>query len=78
MAGKGWTDPGSVNRNDQMNLGPTNPLRRGSDHGQYVYVMHCPVCERNYGANGSDIWQRKCPFHKLGPRRGKGRPGESI
>ena len=66
MTGKGWTVPGRENRNGQINLGPTNPCRRGSDHRQYVYVMHCRTCKRNYGANGSDIWQRKCPFHQEG------------
>ena len=78
MTGKGWTDPGSVNRNGQINLSPTNPLRCGSDHGQFVYVLHCPACEQNYGANGSDIWQRKCPCHEEAPRRGKGKPGEPL
>ena len=72
MTGKGWTEPGSVNRNGQINLGPTCPRRHGSDHGQYVYVIHCPDCKRNYGANGSDIWDRKCPFHQ------EGRSGEPL
>ena len=44
-------------------LGTTRP---GGGHLQSVYVMHCPVCELNYGANGADIWQRKCPFHQGG------------
>ena len=74
---KGWTNPGSVNRNGQVNLGPTKPLRPGSDYGQYVYVMHCPECTCNYGANGSDIWQRRCPCHQGGesgePLRGNER-----
>ena len=58
---KGSTDPGYVNRNCQINLGRTDPARQGSDHGQYVYVMHRPKCGTNYGANGTDIFQRKCP-----------------
>ena len=68
MAGKGWTDPCSKNYNGQINLGLANPPRRGSDHLQYIYVMHCPACVQNYGANGSDIWQRKCPHHQGGAR----------
>ena len=55
---------GYVNKNDQANLGRTQPPRPGTDHGQVVYVMRCLDCRRNYGANGSDIWLRKCPLHQ--------------
>ena len=72
MAGKGWTNPGSENHNGQINLGITNPPRDGSDHLQKVYVMHCPECVCNYGANGSDIHLRKCPCHQ------GGKPGEPL
>ena len=58
--------PGFVNRNKQVNLGRTNPPRPGSDHVQVIYVMRCLKCGQNYGANGTDIWQRKCPFHAGG------------
>ena len=61
-----WTTPGRVNRNGQMNLGLTEPERNGNDHGQRVYVMRCLDCELDYGANGSDIFQRRCPFHQSG------------
>ena len=57
------TEPGYVNRNGQMNLGRTDPPRAGTDHNQKIYVMRCPVCERNYGVNGSDIHHRRCPIH---------------
>ena len=76
MASKGSTEPGYVNRNGQINLGRTNPRRRGSDHLQYVYVMHCPVCVYNYGANGSDIHLRLCPNHWQDGRIGM--PGEPL
>ena len=66
MSGKGTAELGYINRNCQINLGPTDPVRRGTDHGQYLYVMHCPKCRENYGANGSDIWLRKCPSHQDG------------
>ena len=62
MAGKGTTDPGYINRNCQINLGPTDPTRSGSDHNAYVYVLHCPKCGTNYGANGTDVHHRKCPY----------------
>ena len=60
------TDPGYTNRNGQINLGRTDPPRPGTDRGQSIYVLRCPSCSRNYGANGTDIWQRRCPFHDGG------------
>ena len=35
--------------------------RFGPDHGQSVYVLQCGECRHEYGANGSDIFQRRCP-----------------
>jgi hypothetical protein len=32
-----------------------------SDHGQYVYILQCAICGLIYGANGPDIFERKCP-----------------
>ena len=61
MANKGTTVRGYENRNGQVNLGRTDPVRSGSGSNQYVYVLHCPCCGRNYGSNGADIFQRKCP-----------------
>ena len=58
------TERGFTNRNGQINLGCTT--RPGNDNNQYIYVMHCSDCEKNYGANGSDIFQRKCPYHQGG------------
>jgi hypothetical protein len=56
----GTTDSGYRNRNDQIVVRKTNV--KGNDHGQTVYVLRCEICGREYGANGSDIFQRKCPF----------------
>jgi len=36
------------------------------DHGQYVYVLRCRTCGHEYGANGSDIWLRRCLNHDRG------------
>jgi hypothetical protein len=33
----------------------------GNDHLQPVYVLRCGGCGAEYGANGSDIFQRRCP-----------------
>jgi hypothetical protein len=57
-AGK-TTRPGYRNRNGQVNLRPTG--LPGNDHLQYIYVLRCDSCGHEYGANGSDIFQRKCP-----------------
>jgi hypothetical protein len=56
---KRTTQPGYVNRNGQVVVRPT--AIAGNDHNQRVYVMACRNCAHEYGANGSDIWQRRCP-----------------
>lgn len=53
------TTPGHENRNSQIVVHATGLA--GTDHGQYVYVLRCIKCEIEYGANGSDIFQRRCP-----------------
>ena len=58
-AAKGTTSVGYVNKNNQKNNGKTD--LQGNDHGQAIYAMACLHCGQRYGANGSDIWQRKCP-----------------
>lgn len=52
---------GYVNRNGQEVVRATN--LPGTDHLQQIYVLRCrrPDCHFEYGANGSDLWQRKCP-----------------
>lgn len=57
-AGK-TTAPGYVNRNGQTVLRKTD--LDGNDHLQKVYVLRCGSCQHQYGCNGSDIFQRKCP-----------------
>jgi hypothetical protein len=54
------TRPGYTNSNGQTVIEPTG--LRGTDHMQYVYALRCGRCNRDYGANGSDIHIRKCPF----------------
>jgi Zn finger protein HypA/HybF involved in hydrogenase expression len=56
---KGTTDPGYENPNGQVVL--RNTGIRGTDFGQYVYELQCKHCGQQYGANGSDIHERKCP-----------------
>jgi hypothetical protein len=55
------TSVGSVNRNRQIVLRKTDAP--GNDHNQRVYVLAClnPDCRHQYGANGSDVFQRRCP-----------------
>ncbi len=53
------TVPGFVSRNGQMVLRKTDAP--GNDHNQIVYVLRCGRCAHEYGANGSDIWLRRCP-----------------
>jgi hypothetical protein len=51
--------PGYENRNAQTVVRATE--KRGTDYGQYIYVLRCRHCEHEYGANGSDTHIRKCP-----------------
>lgn len=53
------TVPGFVNRNQQVVVQATG--LPGTDHGQSIYALRCEPCGHEYGANGSDIWLRKCP-----------------
>ncbi|GAD55830.1 hypothetical protein [Limimaricola cinnabarinus] len=64
------TRPGFVNRNEQEVLRKTD--LHGNDHNQLVYILRCQRCGECYGANGSDIFQRRCPAC------GAGRPGLPI
>jgi hypothetical protein len=53
------TQPGFVDRNSQVVIRNTN--LPGTDRGQSVYQLACVICGHVYGANGSDIHERKCP-----------------
>ena len=52
-------EKGYVNRNNQMNMGKTDEA--GTDNMQWFYNMYCLNCDYCYKANGTDIFQRKCP-----------------
>ena len=66
----GTTVPGYTNRNGQTVIRKTD--LPGNDHNQRVYVLECGQCRHHYGANGSDIWERRCP------QCDGGRPGSGI
>ncbi len=53
------TQIGCVNRNNQRCEGHRGVV--GNDHGQYAYKLVCQHCGNEYGANGTDVFQRKCP-----------------
>ncbi len=58
MTGKGTTEAGYVNANGQVTIRDTG--MPGTDRYQRVYQLACSICGYNYGANGSDIHDRKC------------------
>ena len=58
---------GYKNRNRQVVERKTD--LPGNDYAQRVYVLICGICAYQYGVNGSDIFQRKCPKCQ------NGRPG---
>lgn len=64
MTTKGTTQVGYTNRNDQVVIRKTD--LPGNDHNQLVYVLRSISCGHEYGANGSDIFQRRCPAHDAG------------
>lgn len=53
------TRPGSKNRTSQIVMCET--MEPGSDHGQFIYALRCRHCGLQYGANGSTMFERKCP-----------------
>ena len=53
------TVAGYINKNNQRNNGCTHEA--GTDNNQRFYAMECLSCGYHYKANGTDIWQRKCP-----------------
>lgn len=58
------TKVGFMNRNGQVVI--RNTGKPGTDHGQFIYQLACSECGHVYGANGSDIFERKCPKHQQG------------
>lgn len=67
---RGTTKIGFINRNLQRVIRKTD--LGGTDHNQKVYELECLECGHRYGANGSDIFQRRCPEHD------SGKPGFEI
>jgi hypothetical protein len=59
MSESNTTSPGYTNRNRQRVIRQTD--LPGTDHFQKVYVLQCEYCETEYGSNGADIFQRRCP-----------------
>ena len=59
MKDRETTQPGFENRNSQVNLGPLGLA--GTDHNQQLYRLQCQHCKEEYAANGSDVFERKCP-----------------
>jgi hypothetical protein len=53
------TQIGFINARSQKYLGHRDVP--GNDHLQRAYGMQCLNCGWKYGANGTDIFQRRCP-----------------
>lgn len=75
-ADKGTTKIGYENRNRQVVIEATG--LPGNDFFQKVYVLRCGICGREYGANGSDIWDRRCPGCQGGATGLSYRSGDCI
>jgi hypothetical protein len=59
------TDPGYKNKNGQAVICKTG-FPSESFPGQTIYHLRCTHCGHDYGANGSDIYKRRCPRHQGG------------
>jgi hypothetical protein len=59
------TSIGFRNRDGQQVIRKTE--REGSVPGQRVFILHCTVCDHEYGADGCDIYDRLCPKCQDGP-----------
>jgi hypothetical protein len=55
------TEVGYINRNHQEVIRATGT--RSTNHEQLVYVLRYRRCRHRYGANGCDIFQRRCRSH---------------
>ncbi len=53
------TTIGYVSKRGQVVIRGTG--KPGTDHGQKIYQLGCSKCGHVYGANGSDIFEHKCP-----------------
>jgi hypothetical protein len=58
------TRPGYVNRHGQVVI--RNTGLPGTDRRQTVYELGCSACGHVYGANGSELYERRCPMHDHG------------
>ena len=59
------TSIGYRNREGQQVIRKTE--RDGSTPGQRVFILHCTVCDHEYGTDGCDIYDRLCPKCQDGP-----------
>ena len=59
------TTIGFRNREGQEVIRKTE--RDGNTAGQRVFILHCTVCDHEYGADGCDIYDRLCPKCQDGP-----------
>ena len=59
------TTIGYRNREGQQVIRKTE--REGNAPGQRVFILHCTVCDHEYGADGCDIYDRLCPKCQDGP-----------
>jgi hypothetical protein len=59
------TSIGYRNREGQQVIRKTE--REGTVPGQRVFILHCTVCDHEYGVDGCDIYDRLCPKCQDGP-----------
>ena len=50
---------GKINQNCQLCCGHRGV--KGTDYNAYAYMVVCLICANVYGANGTDMFERRCP-----------------
>ena len=59
--GRARTNQGREGDKQPDHLAQQSDKGKGTDYNQYAYKVCCIHCEHIYGANGSDMHERKCP-----------------
>lgn len=56
---------GNLNCNGQKLIRKTE--QKSTTHpSARIWVMFCPVCQKEYGVNSCDAHHRRCPYHDKG------------
>ena len=61
---KSTRQPGDTNNRGHVMIAKI--CRPGTDHNATLWHMRCAECEHEFGANGTDFHNRRCPACQYG------------